>query len=225
MEGRHNVLLRRVRVCEALAGSNFLGNWNFFHHFVLPNTQAQAPSQSTAFFYVYRWILLAATHGDVDPSGGLKAVLGECIDISSLDCIAPLSSRAHRTKGLGTFVHLNASWDLDAFDALDFTASEKAKHKVSLAVGQRTARLALMARSQSLWKDMPVIDTAIASLNTNLLDQYSVTHFPASAWSADPLHDFDLSQVPCAAATGLALHVRPIPTSSDPDFVRSRRVR
>lgn len=95
-----------VRVSLALADSNFLSHWKFVHHFVLPHVQAQAPSNSTAFFYVYRWILAACVHSDVDPSGSLKTVLGEYFDLSSLDCIptTTLSPREHKTKELGTLV-------------------------------------------------------------------------------------------------------------------------
>jgi len=57
-----------LRVRRILAKSNFLGLWNFLQHFVKPNL-----GQSNGFLLGYRWMMPAACHPDVDPSGRLKA--------------------------------------------------------------------------------------------------------------------------------------------------------
>jgi hypothetical protein len=76
---------------HVLADMNFLGNWNFCQHFV--RKQYSRESVNCGMFLLYRWLMLAATHPDADPSGKVKAVLARHFDVECLERLPFIHAR------------------------------------------------------------------------------------------------------------------------------------
>lgn len=103
-ESRHAELLESpfspypLHVREVVSRTNYLGNWKLLENMVLPYIIAHLPTptihehESLIMFFTYRWIMLAATHHDADPSGHIKAILATKFNLECLDqvpCLEP----------------------------------------------------------------------------------------------------------------------------------------
>ncbi|EAT79196.1 hypothetical protein HBI56_162980 [Parastagonospora nodorum] len=92
-----------LKVRQALSESNYLGNSVLISSMVLPNINAGHPH---TLFLMFRWVMLAATHPDADPTGNVRSALSKVFDLGCLERLPYLCSRH------GVFLRLNIPGDV-----------------------------------------------------------------------------------------------------------------
>jgi hypothetical protein len=119
-------------------------------------------------FLLYRWLMLAATHPDADPSGKIKAVLAKHFD---LECLERLPNMRARTYDWG--------WPKDG-RFVSFSISDNAEHEEfeTDIKGGRSAARGTAARLPS-------------GPRFEVFDYYSSAHF-----AKDPQSDFSVDKIP-----------------------------
>ncbi|KAF1951318.1 hypothetical protein CC80DRAFT_553440 [Byssothecium circinans] len=75
-----------LHVRQLFANAGIISSWEFMFHFVLPTLvrSTPRPELTRLGFYIYRWVLRAATHPDVDPSGRIKDALARMFNLDPL---------------------------------------------------------------------------------------------------------------------------------------------
>jgi hypothetical protein len=79
-----------LKVRQVLSESNYLGNSLLISSVVLPNINAGHPHTT---FLMFRWVMLAATHPDADPTGKVRSALSKAFDLVCLERLPHLCSR------------------------------------------------------------------------------------------------------------------------------------
>jgi hypothetical protein len=88
---------------------NHAGNWNLIENLVLTHIDQQCSELGVRcrMLLVHRWLLLAATHHDIDPIGTPKQVLATTFDMSCLDAILDFGSQSMADSKLPSAVTLH----------------------------------------------------------------------------------------------------------------------
>jgi hypothetical protein len=207
-----------IRVRRVLAECNFLGNWDFIHHFILPNLR----DPYTDYFFVYRFTLAAACHPEVDPSGNLKNVLGKHFNLSSLEHPPTSLTQWERySRGLCYLIDdMDVIYRPHSVDMgeLWFVAYHEghfhkfpggqAEFEARFVKRQQASRLVLAAR-HPLLRELPS--------GGSLSQWQNELGFPASAFADDPRLKYDLKRLNPSLSTQLAQFMHPIANPSPDD--------
>lgn len=162
------------RARRKLMETNFLGNWNFMNHFVHENLYENG---HTTFFYMYRWIMAAACHPNVDPAGQLEAHLSTKFSLSYLqDIPSPHSDREQDFFGLREM--FDPWWVRSGNRPFELPLERAPRDKLAI----RTPRL------RSPWYRMFGHISDHQFINNQV--------FPRRDWAHNPRLDFDLSSMP-----------------------------
>jgi hypothetical protein len=154
-----------LKARQVLANTNFLGNWNFSQCFVRQHYSEE--NAKCSMFLLYRWLMLAATHPDADPSGKIKAVLAKHFD---LECLERLPNMRARTYDGG--------WPNDG-RFVWFSISDNAEQEgFETEIKEEEARRVVAARLPS-------------GPRFEVFDYYSSAHF-----AKDPQSDFSVDKIP-----------------------------
>lgn len=102
-----------LRARQALSGINYIGSWNLIENLVLPKIDQQCSELGVdnRVFLIFRWILLAATHPDIDATDTLKQVLATTFDMSCLDTIPNLDNVLMAESNIPSAVTLHWAYE------------------------------------------------------------------------------------------------------------------
>ncbi|KAF2646484.1 hypothetical protein P280DRAFT_525296 [Massarina eburnea CBS 473.64] len=96
------------------------GNFQFVYRFVLPTMFGERDSKMLhcVEFYIFRWVLRAATHADHDPTGKIRQILGRTFNLDALNDLPIFipGRRAYRIRQLVPNIGDLAKWNVNEIE-------------------------------------------------------------------------------------------------------------
>jgi len=189
-----------LKVRQVLSASNYLGNSLLIRAMVLPNINVSALHLT---FLMFRWVMLAATHPDADPTGKVRSALSKAFDLGCLDRLPHLCSRH------GLFLDLNVPGQVNS-SVDSFIADMKQAQNNTLAGLTANNILAGSLDSQTtikLWNDRVHEVTLYPHWDIDFMSNGDVIYV-----IEDPVPDVRISnEFPRAEDLWLEQHVHCIP--------------